>query len=420
LRTAITTIFALCGLISGQAQSKDTLRIATYNLLNYGNNTTYCTADNNGISAKDGYLKTVMQHLQPDVLVVNEVGCNTVYRTRILQNCLNIGTSKYKGATMFARSGQDICNMLFYNSDLLTLITETEIVQDGSNTMTRSAGLYQLTYNAPGLAQHADSSNFWVVATHLKAGNTSGDASTRGMEAEIIMKHLQNEPTGNFFVCGDFNVYRSSETAWTAFTAPTASAYRLNDPINKVGSWTGNSTYAAYHTQSTSTSSNGCRSGGGMDDRFDFVLASDALMNGTDKLKILPATYKALGQDGNRFNQSIDNPTNNIISTSVANALANMSDHLPVSTDFEITYTQTVVGNESYESKKLQLINPATGLRFTGLTQPVQVHIYDLQGQLLLSTLAQPHSAVAKHLPAGMYLVETTGPSSNFYRWVKP
>lgn len=403
-----------------QAQS-DTLRITTYNLLNYGNTTTYCTSSNNDIGTKDGYLKTVLQHLQPDVLMVNEMGCNTVYRTRILQNALNIGTSKYKGATLFMRSSQDICNALFYNSDKLEVTYEEGITQDGSSYMTRAAGLYHFTYKSPGLQEHKDSSGFWIVTTHLKAGNTSGDAATRGMEAEIIMKKIAQHPAGNFLIGGDFNLYRSSEDAWTQFTAPTSIAHKLRDPINKAGVWNNNSTYAAYHTQSTVASGTACQSGGGMDDRFDIILASDAVISGTQKMKFIPGTYSALGQDGNRFNQSIDNPTNNTIPAPLANALAKMSDHLPVSADFSLAYTKTTVGMHVLSQERIEAANPYEALFFFGLKSPADVRIYDLQGRLQLADKALPGTPIAQHLPRGIYLVEVVrGQHAEFHKWVKP
>ena len=46
-----------------------------------------------------------------------------------------------------------------------------------------------------------------------------------------------------------------------------------------------------------------------MDDRFDFILASNEIMKNVDKIEYISGTYKALGQDGNRFNGSIRKTT---------------------------------------------------------------------------------------------------------------
>ena len=70
---------------------------------------------------------------------------------------------------------------------------------------------------------------------------------------------------------------------------------------------------------------------GGLDDRFDFILASDAVMAGRYGAQILPETYVAVGNDGEHFNRSIiSSPTNTSVPDSVLQALHDFSDHLPV------------------------------------------------------------------------------------------
>ncbi len=57
---------------------------------------------------------------------------------------------------------------------------------------------------------------------------------------------------------------------------------------------------------------------------------------------MLPESYHALGQDGLRFNGSIVSPNNSAVPADVANSLYNMSDHLPIITDFMINATTDV------------------------------------------------------------------------------
>jgi hypothetical protein len=86
-----TTVFELFG----QKVVKDTLTLVHYNLLNYGvSNPQGCSNFNFDMNYQDNQLKTIMQYLKPDVLTVNEMGCNSVYQRRIRQNCLNVGTNK--------------------------------------------------------------------------------------------------------------------------------------------------------------------------------------------------------------------------------------------------------------------------------------------------------------------------------------
>ena len=45
---------------------------------------------------------------------------------------------------------------------------------------------------------------------------------------------------------------------------------------------------------------------GGMDDRFDFIFVSEDLISGEDGVLYLENSYLAEGQDGNHFNQSVN------------------------------------------------------------------------------------------------------------------
>ena len=54
---------------------------------------------------------------------------------------------------------------------------------------------------------------------------------------------------------------------------------RLFDPIDRIGHWHNNSSYADVHTQSTRTTQFGGGANGGMDDRFDWLFVSEAILN---------------------------------------------------------------------------------------------------------------------------------------------
>ena len=169
------------------------------------------------------------------------------------------------------------------------------------------------------------------MVAHLKAGNSSEDASERTIETTKLMNYLNNSSaTGNYTLSGDLNVYTASEQAFQNLLFHSNTSIRFYDPVNKVGSWNNNSYFASVHTQSTHTSGV-CFSTGGLDDRFDFILASDEIINGSDYMKFIPGSYAALGQDGQHFNGSLtSSPQNNSVPEEVLNALYNMSDHLPV------------------------------------------------------------------------------------------
>jgi hypothetical protein len=66
-----------------------------------------------------------------------------------------------------------------------------------------------------------------------------------------------------------------------------------------------------------------------MDDRFDFILISDALQDGVD-LSVINGSYEAFGNDGNHFNADINDGPVIPQGQAIADALHEASDHLPV------------------------------------------------------------------------------------------
>jgi hypothetical protein len=126
------------------------------------------------------------------------------------------------------------------------------------------------------------------------------------------------------------NFYTNSEAGYQAFMA--AGNGQAVDPLG-TSNWTG-SANAIKHTQSPRLAS-GALVGGGMDDRFDFILPTVALADGAG-FAIIPNTTRAFGNDGNHFDQDINNGNNSYYPTNLArgNALADhlwaASDHIPV------------------------------------------------------------------------------------------
>ena len=74
----------------------------------------------------------------------------------------------------------------------------------------------------------------------------------------------------NYLVCGDFNIYGSTELAYQKLLDQSTPGYFV-DIYNLTGIWN-NSAYAPYHTQSTRLRQFGGGATGGMDDRFDLIL----------------------------------------------------------------------------------------------------------------------------------------------------
>lgn len=373
-----------------EAQTYDTLRLMTYNLLYYRENTSFCTTNNNNANAKDGYMEDIMDHVNPDILVVNEMGENqAVAPFNLLNNAINQNGRNFSFAIGTVNSFQSIKNTLYFNQDKLVFDNQFSITQDlSSQSLTRNIDVYTLYYKDSNLVHHQDTTFIHVIAAHLKASGGTANEQQRDKETEAVMARLDSmNASGNYFFVGDLNLYRSLEPAYQNLVSYVKPALRFYDPVNASGNWS-SSNYASLHTQSTHTIS-GCFAGGGMDNRFDFILASDEVMNNTDKVEYINNSYTTVGQDGGRYDSSLISPANNSAPSTVINALYNMSDHLPVTLDLKITKPSLTSIKEKALEADLYFQNPvAEKLRIhlkDGLDEVEEFEVYSLSGQLMLS-----------------------------------
>lgn len=332
----------------------DTIKMMQYNLLYYTTSVpSGCNITSTYLDNKDLNFKKIIKYENPDVICVNEIGSQSTYVDRIKNNVLNTdGVTYYQNCPLTNFSGGSIANMLFYDSRKLGYHSFFYIT-----TSVRDINAYKMYYKTPQLA-NGDTIFITFILAHLKAGSYDSDKLTRYQQTQALMNKLEQlQVADNYVFSGDFNLYTSSEQAYQHLINYSNTLFRFYDPINQPGNWNNSSQFAAIHTQSTHTSSdNGCYSTGGMDDRFDFILVSPYVYFGSKKVRSINSSYHALGQDGNRFNGSINNPSNSIVPDSIANALYNFSDHLPVI--MKIAIDNTVSINEIEPPFLVQVVNP--------------------------------------------------------------
>ena len=98
----------------GWTQNQEVATFVSYNTLNYRNETSFCTNTNNSPIAKEGYMKTIFGHIQPDLIACNEIGSNPSNASKILDRCLNVdGETKFQMAPFNYSSGASIANAFF-------------------------------------------------------------------------------------------------------------------------------------------------------------------------------------------------------------------------------------------------------------------------------------------------------------------
>ena len=390
-----------------QAQP-DSLRVMTYNLTNYGNPQTGCTSANNGPAVKNPEFKNIMKYVMPDIMSANELNTNPVLANGFLTNVLNTdGITYYKRSASVVESGT-LTSMIFYNSDKLVLAQQFSV--QTTTRLTPHCRFYLKT------TELANGDTIWIntLSTHLKAGTATSDQTERAAMTQTIRTYLNNWPKKeNFMIMGDFNVYKSSEQAWINLTSTgTQAAFQFIDPVNRVGTWNNNASFSDVHTQCPSISGNSCFSGGGLDDRFDFMLMNRHLLNDSGKIKYVPGTYHPIGNDGQHFNKAItDAPTNNSVPATVLNSLYVVSDHLPVMAKLQVNGTFVTANHLPFLSQDLQVRLIDHSLIFNNLGQfsEGEVSLWNMAGREIAQTHLRLENGEASWNPgtlaSGIYLV---------------
>ncbi|MDR4988363.1 MAG: hypothetical protein RG741_05935 [Bacteroidales bacterium] len=391
-----------------------------YNLLFYGHYTSFCTEQNNNVDAKDEYLRTIISHTQPDIFAVNEMGPGQANADRLLNHVMNAdGRTGYERASYTNTANSNLVNMLFFNGEKFALYGESVVAN-----IVRDINLYTLFYRDEDLENGSDTVFLHILVTHMKAGSSAADQQRRMQEAVAVMGYIeQMNIRGNVLFMGDFNMNSSFEQAYQLITYHPNEDIRFFDPTDKPGVWWNNPDMAPYHTQSTRTGSHPCFVTGGMDDRYDLILATASIMQGLLGLHLVEGTYRAVGQDGQRFNQSLITPENLSEPHEVIMALYHMSDHLPVkmkmtvseplNTSFsapDVSADLRVVLNRQTQTLQLHLSESYTGL---------SAEIISVHGNTLLSknktgwfgpgTLNMNISGV----PPGVYVLRLTAKHSD-------
>lgn len=397
------------------AQSFDTVRVMTYNLLYYGQVTSFCPSNVNVINDKDEYLKTIAHYVNPDLMVVNEMGASDVYAERILVKSLNTdGVSKYARVSIQNNSFSDLVNGVFYNKNKFAVHAKTKVEENvNGSSIVRVIDVVTFYYKDPLLSINSDTTFVHVIAAHLKAGSNASDVTDRGLAAEAVMTYLQdNLQPGYYVMCGDLNLKTSNESAFQELTSTAYGDFKLNDPINQLGTWNNSSTFSAIHTQSTrNTGSNSCFSGGGLDDRFDLILMSGQVMEDTGAVSYIQDSYKALGNDGMHFNQDINAGANTSLPAAVLTALYEMSDHLPVAADMKIKLIEADTTPESIADLKLQnavkVWQQMGDIRIDNKLDAMNYSLFNIAGDLVANgRLKNGYQSIAAPQTAGVFILQ--------------
>ncbi len=350
----------VCLLVLTLMLTAQTARVVTYNILNYENN------------SRDVHFRVVMDALDADIVVVQEIN-DQADVDNFLNNVLNHDSVEYAAAPF--SNGFSTDNALFYRISAFSFLSALPIP-------TTLRQIDEFTLNHIGTNE-----SLVIYSVHLKAGSDPSDQAQRLDEVNTLRGWTENLPgDANFLLAGDFNTRSSGEAAYQALLDQSDSGYFI-DPINRPGGWHNNAGFAAIHTQSPRTRTFGGGSPGGLDDRFDFILVSQTIMD-MNNVNFVEGSYDAYGNDGLHFNDSI-NVSNTAVSAEIADALHYASDHLPVVCELQFGPPSDIRADQPTLPNSLELFpnypnpfNPRTTLRFVlNETVDVTIAVYDVAGR---------------------------------------
>ena len=404
-------------------KAQETITVMQYNLLEYGNYQSgwaNCDETTNNTQDKDEAIRVVLDYVKPDILTVNEFGATQAIQNSFISHNLNInGVDYWKSDNIVNYANSNIINHIFYNSAKMELKKHAVI-----RTTLRDIDAYELYFKTQSLAAH-DTVKLVCVVAHLKAGDSNDDVDRRRAMLQNAMYYVdEHYANDNVLIMGDFNMYSSTESGYRLLTAtyenPEA---RFMDPLSLVGgvgTWDNNRQYAQFHTQSTKNWVDypDCPSGGGLDSRFDVIMMSDEVYMGFRSLRYVANSYQAVGNDGNHFNMSVNQGTNNAVPANVANALFTVSDHIPVMMKLNL-FGQWEVDESLTEEFKVYP-NPVDDM-ITVETPSLALQCYEItniMGQTLMTGRIdnEKQQINVSGIPAGMYFLRINGTTVKFVK----
>ncbi|MEO0479660.1 MAG: hypothetical protein AAF196_09290 [Planctomycetota bacterium] len=368
--TSFLRTLAIAALIAGGATAQ--LRIVTYNTNTFGTE-----PPGSSLRPPRAGVELVIRAIGEEVVAGIRRPADIILlqeqqqpdtTTQILVNSLNaayqadgityargfeVGTTT-GGSGLGPPNSSEIRQAVIYRTDTVELIDEDSFGSISGTNQPRETMLHH--FRPVGYGASAD---LFVFNSHFEAGDSTGfggDRFARESESTDIRNFITASGLGlrNVMLAGDLNVDSNFELSGTPNFGGRSSLQilsdgsdasgRLLDPLFPAGgdvTFRNNSSLADQLTQSPSGGA-GALVGGGIDDRFDFLLQSDELLD-SEGLASIPGTYRVFGNNGSTFNDQINDGNTiqlagltSFSTAEVLNALESASDHLPVVQDFQL------------------------------------------------------------------------------------
>ena len=394
-----------------------------YNTLNY----------NSDLSSQNRthHLKTILESVQPDLFMVceikNETASNYLFNNAVLPFNRNFSKTPFSQGQSPDTS---LLQTVYYNSNKL-ILENNAVIPTGTRDINHYTFIIKTENN------ESNPIKIEVFVTHLKASRGSYNRQKRLNSVNSFVRELDRLPkNSNIIFAGDFNFYTSNEEGFLSLINESNSI-KIVDPINRLCPtfpndgkdyfdtdynstyfWN-NSSFKDIHSQSTRSSALSDGAGGGMDDRFDFIMMSENLKTNSN-LFYKNGTYKAVGNNGNCYNSYVSNTScTGEFSQEIRNALYNFSDHLPIVMEIETPEnTLSVSKNQqpiTFSSNNV--INNYLSFNILSSLNLKNVTIYNNLGQIVKELKVTNQTEVTMNISSfskGMYYIK-----ADFYKPIK-
>ena len=382
-------------LVAVGINAQEFFTVMNYNVLNF---------PTGSMENRQDTLKKIIDFVEPDFILLQELKSEAGLISIAEESCLDL-EGEYRAATWETlqsnpNSGWPLQQNIVYNAERFTLYEENVVL-----TSYRDFNEFIFYFNSEEVESQQDTAFLYVYTTHLKSSQGEDNEQLRLEMVEYFAAHLATLPLdAQVIIGGDFNLYNSDEPAYQLLLSED-NAIQLEDPIDMPGDWH-SSGYPdkSILTQSTRTSTIfGDGAGGGLDDRFDFMLCSENMLDGSAGYQYVNNSYYSLGNNGTCYNENItDCMPNFSVPSSVMNALYYMSDHLPVIMQLQLDQTSSI----SELNKKILLRSNMVDetIRFNqSLNETVEV--YSVTGKKLLQYQLNGRSINVNDLESGAYIL---------------
>jgi endonuclease/exonuclease/phosphatase family metal-dependent hydrolase len=266
-RSNVKVIIASAIFAAAAATAAAQVRVVSYNTLDGPNSSgdldfrtvfgAIATSPANGIAKR------------PDVIALQEQAADSTSNLAAMLNSL-FGTSSFVAVQPGGQTATDRLGYV-YDSSSVELIGSVAVIPSNGTRPHLRAQFRPVGYTSPA-------ASLWVYTSHLNASS----ATTGAIETAALRASTDALGAGaHAITMGDYNIDSSAEQSYQNLVGVGAGGPgRMFDPLNQPGTWHDNAAFAAIHTQSTRVAQIGGGASGGMDDRFDFQLASGPMLDG--------------------------------------------------------------------------------------------------------------------------------------------